>query len=143
MYPEDNSGALFQLRQELKAMRLMIVLMVCFVLLGLLLGNLYAVFQISKMERIFEEMLGDKNKLPMLTRWVIFYGRLGGTLLPFALTAIVPVSTCGIYMVFRKTRWAQVFAALVVLFLISHWVVITLAMQIPLLQIVQGINSAP
>lgn len=129
------------LHREVKALRLMIVLMVTFILIGLMLGNIFAVFQIPKMEKIFEEMLGDKNKLPMLTKWVLSYGRLGGMMLPLALTVVVPVSTSVIYVLFRKTLWAQVFAAVVILFLIFHWVVIAVALQIPLLQLMQGINE--
>ena len=77
----------------------------------------------------------------MLTQWVISYGRLGGTTLPLALMVVVPVSTTVIYALFRKTLWAQVFAALVILFLIFHWAVLSLALQSPLLQIIQGVNE--
>jgi hypothetical protein len=135
---EDNHPG-FSLQGEVKALRLMVALMVTFFLIGLMVGNLFAVFQIPKMEKIFEEMLGDRNKLPELTKCVISYGRLG--LLPLALVAMVPVSTSVIYVLFRKTRWAQVFVALVILFLILHWIVIAFALRIPLLQIIQGINA--
>ena len=69
----------------------------------------------------------------------IHEGRLG--LLPLALVAVVPVSTCVIYVLFRKKLWAQVFVGLVILFLILHWIVIAFALRIPLLQIIQGINA--
>jgi len=129
------------LQREVKALRLMIVLLVTFILMGLMLGNLLAVFQIPKMEKIYEEMLGDKRKLPMLTQWILSYGRLGGMMLPLALMVVVPVSTSVMYVLFRKTLWAQVLAALVILFLIFHWAVLGLALQSPLLQIIQGINE--
>ena len=137
-YPPD-----YALQREVKALRLMSVLLVSLVLFGLMLGNLFAVFQIPKVEKVFEELLGDRNKLPMLSKWVISYGRLGGLMLPLALVAVVPVSTSVIYVLFRKTLWAQVFAASVILFLTAHWVVIYVAMQIPLLQIIQGVQTAP
>jgi hypothetical protein len=137
----DDNIQVFGLHREVKALRLMIVLMVTFILVGLMFGNLFAVFQIPKMERVFEEMLGDRRKLPMLTQWVISYGRLGGMMLPLALMVVVPVSTCVTYVLFRKTLWAQIFAALVILFLIFHWAVLGLALQSPLLQIIQGINE--
>ena len=131
----------YTLQREVKALRLMIVLLVSFVLLGLMFGNLFAVFQIPKMVKVFEEMLGDLRKLPTLTHWVISYSRLGGAMLPYALMTVVPISTCVIYALFRRTLWAQVFAALVILFLIFHWAVLGLALQSPLLQIIQGINE--
>lgn len=135
---EDNHPG-FSLQGEVKALRLMIVLMVTFILVGLMVGNMFAVFQIPKMEKIFEEMLGDRNKLPELTKAVISYGRLG--LLPLAMVSIVPVSTSVIYVLFRKALWAQVFVTLVIFFLILHWVVIAFALRIPLLQIIQGVNA--
>ena len=137
----DDNHLGYSLQREVKALRLMIVLMVTFILMGLMCGNLLAVFQIPKMERIFEEMLGDLRKLPTLTLWVISYSKLGGMMLPLALMVVVPVSTCVTYVLFRKTLWAQVFAALVILFLIFHWAILGLALQSPLLQIMQGINE--
>ncbi|RBP38673.1 hypothetical protein DES53_111195 [Roseimicrobium gellanilyticum] len=138
---EDSHPDFSLLREEVKALRLMTMLIVMFVLVALMFGNLLAVFQVPKMVKVFEEMLGDLRKLPTLTHWVISYSRLGGWMLPYALMIVVPVSTCVTYVLFRKTLWAQVFAALVILFLIFHWVIVALAIQSPLLQIMQGINQ--
>jgi type II secretory pathway component PulF len=134
---------LLQLRQEVRFLRLTVFMAVSAVLLVLMVVNIVSSIQLPRMEKIFEEMLGDRNKLPELTKLVLSYGRIAGGMLPVAVVTIVPVVACTILVMFRRSLWAVVALGFALVFLALHLGVLYLAIKSPMQTIMGPLMPSP
>jgi hypothetical protein len=86
-------------------------------------------------------MLGSPDKLPQLTRQVLDYGRFqGGQVAIIAVTAL-PVLTLLFLFVFRRSSVMVVFAGVVMVLLVAHWLILSTAIREPMQQIITGIAA--
>lgn len=137
----EDTGELNDLRKEIAQLRAMFLLLITIGLLTLMCGNLVALFQLPRSEKIFTDMLGSLDKLPQLTRQVLDYGRLqGGQVAIIAVTAL-PVLTLLFLFVFRRSSAMVVFAGIVMVLLVAHWLIISTAIREPMQQIITGIAA--
>lgn len=137
----EDGGELNDLRKEVAQLRAMFLLLITIGLLTLMCGNLVALFQLPRSEKIFTDMLGSPDKLPQLTRQVLDYGRFqGGQVAIIAVTA-VPVLTLLFLFVFRRSSVMVVFAGVVMVLLVAHWLIISTAIREPMQQIITGIAA--
>jgi hypothetical protein len=138
----DQSDTVSELRREVAGLRFGLFLTATVVLLSFALLNLLVVWNIPKYEKIFEDMLGSRDKLPELTKWVIGYGRLGGNLMPFAAIVSFVLITWSVMLLTRHSWRFMLVAIFAVFGLILHGLAITVALNMTLVQIIQGINGA-
>lgn len=137
----EDGGELNDLRKEIAQLRAMFLLLITIGLLTLMCGNLVALFQLPRSEKIFTDMLGSPDKLPQLTRQVLDYGRFqGGQAAIIAVTA-VPVLTLLFLFVFRRSSVMVVFAGIVMVLLVAHWLILSTAIREPMQQIITGIAA--
>ena len=137
----EDVGELHDLRKEIAQLRSMFLLLITIGLLTLMCGNLVALFQLPRSEKIFTDMLGSLDKVPQLTRHVLDYGRLqGGQVAIIAVTAL-PVLTLLFLFVFRRSSAMVVFAGVIMVLLVAHWLVIATAIREPMQQIITGIAA--
>lgn len=137
----DESPEILHLRKEIGQIRFVMVLLLGVGLLFLTLVNLAAIATIPRFEKIFEEMLGSPAKLPQLTRMIVFYGRLGGGLAPYALMLMVPALAMLGLVLGSRTRVMPILCVLVMAFQAIHWAVLSLSMYLPLIAIIQGVGE--
>jgi hypothetical protein len=138
----DIDQTVSDLRREVAGLRLGIFLGATAILCFMILINLFVgVLLPPKFEKIFEDMLGSSSKLPDLTRWVIAYSRGAGGLLP----AAVILSIGGFlfaWMNWVRNSWRMVLIAVAAFILLAlHLLVLNLALFMPLIQIISGINE--
>lgn len=137
----EDAGELHDLRKEIAQLRAMFLLLITIGLLTLMCGNLVALFQLPRSEKIFTDMLGSLDKLPQLTCQVLDYGRLqGGQVAIIAVTAL-PVLTLLFLFVFRRSSAMVVFAGVIMVLLVAHWLIISTAIREPMQQIITGIAA--
>lgn len=137
----EEADELHELRKEIAQLRAMFLLIITIGLLVLMIGNLVAVFQLPRMEKLFADMLGAPDKLPQVTRWVLDYGRMqGGQVAIIAVTA-VPVLTMLFLFIFRRSFSIVIISGLVLMLLIAHWMIVNAAVQTPMQQIITGITA--
>lgn len=137
----EDGGELNDLRKEIAQLRAMFLLLITIGLLTLMCGNLVALFQLPRSEKIFADMLGSPDKLPQLTRQVLDYGRFqGGQVAIIAVTAL-PVLTLLFLFVFRRSSVMVVFAGVVMVLLVAHWLILSTAIREPMQQIITGIAA--
>lgn len=137
----DEPTELHDLRREIAQLRAMFLLLITLGMLVLMVGNLVAVFQLPHMEKVFLDMLGTPDKLPVLTRHVLDYGRMQGGQVAIITVTAVPVLTLLFLFVFRRTFAIVVVAGLVMTLLVAHWMVISTAVKEPMQRIIQGITA--
>ena len=139
----DQSDTVGELRREIAGLRFGLFLTATVVLLALALWNLFVAWNIPKYEKIFEDMLGSRDKLPDLTKWVIGYARFGGNLMPFAAIGSFVLITWSVMLLTRHSWRFMLVAVFAIIGLTLHGLIITVAVNIPLMQIIQGINEHP
>lgn len=139
----DQSDTVGELRREIAGLRLGLFLAATVLLVALALWNLVVVWQIPKYEKIFEDMLGSRDNLPELTKWVIEYARLGGNLMPFAAIGSFVLITWSTMLLTRHSWKFMLVAVFAIIGLTLHGLVITVAMNSPLMQIIHRINEHP
>jgi hypothetical protein len=138
----DQSDTVSELRREVAGLRFGLFLTATVILGALALWNLFVAFNIPKYEKIFEDMLGSRDKLPVITKWVVDYARLGGgQLMPIAVVGAFSLGAWSVMLLTRHSWKFMLVAILAVIGLTLHGLVITAAMQFPLMQIIQGINE--
>ena len=139
----DETETISELRREVAGLRFGIFLGATVVMASFAFLNLIAVLSIPKFEKIFEDMLGSRDKLPELTKWVFVYGGWGGNLMPFVAISSFALITWSVMLLTRHS-WRYILVAVFAVFgLILHGLVITMALYLPLIQIIQGIGSRP
>lgn len=109
----------------------MVFLVMGIALLALLVANIIATLQLPHADKVFEEMLGDRNKLPELTRMVLSYGKAAGGMLSVGVVIIAPILACTVFLLFPRSLWAILLVGFAVLFLMAHWLLISLAIKMP------------
>ena len=112
------------------------------VVMGVLaIANVVGASYIPQYERIFADMLGTPAKLPTLTQWVLVYGRMLGGVLPY-LVILLSTSVAGfVVMKQRQLTLILVPAIGVTLALGAHLLVGAVALQLPLVQIIQCLQT--
>ncbi len=110
-------------------------------LMLLLVWNLVVSYLIPKFDKIFGDMIGPRNNLPMLTNWVIGYGKaLWGTL-PFVVVFLFFGGAWVIMGGMRASRKFLLVAFVANVVLMAHAMVLTLSFFLPLATMVQDINA--
>ncbi|QIF00512.1 hypothetical protein [Roseimicrobium sp. ORNL1] len=140
---EDESAAWLQLKREIRVLRVGLFAVLGTLMAGLLVANLATVLLLSPMARVFEDMLGSASKAPQLTQMVLSYGRVSAGMLPFLVLTLVSLPACTVMVMYRRSLWPITVMGLALIFLAIHVVVVWLAMLIPLVQIIQGMNGRP
>jgi hypothetical protein len=137
----DQSEAVNALRREVAGLRFGIFLTATVLLAALAVWNIFVAWTIPKYEKIFEDMLGSRDKLPALTKMVIDYARLGGNLMPIAAVGAFAVGSWSMMLLMRHSWRFMLVALLAIIALILHGFIITVAINSPMIQIVEGINA--
>jgi hypothetical protein len=130
-FMNDDNSAWLQLRQELRMLRFLVFLVVGIALLALLVANIIATLQLPHAGRVFEDIFGDPNKLPELTKLVMSYGKAADGMLSVGVVIIVPVLACTVFLLFRRSMWAMLLVGFALVFLMAHWLAISLAIKMP------------
>ncbi len=139
----DQDQTIGDLRREVAGLRFGLFLLMLGLVAFVGLANFYAVVGLPRYEKIFEDMLGSRDKLPELTKWVFVYGGWGGNLMPFVAISSFALITWSVMLLTRHS-WRYILVAVFAVFgLILHGLVITMALYLPLIQIIQGIGSRP
>lgn len=127
-----------QLSHEVRALRRLMLALLTLALVLLSALSLEAYFSISRSERMFQEMLGSRP-LPPVTQFVIGLGRMPVTLFVLALAPIGAM----IWLWLERERPAiPVFAMLCLcVFLVLFLIVVRLALELPMVEIIQGIGA--
>jgi hypothetical protein len=141
MIPADDDLA--ALRGEVGVLRTMVSLFFLLVLLTLLGLNLTLLWKVPQSEKIFEDMLGSKDKLPELTKAVLGYVKLGGNLWPMLFVLFPTIVCCVLVLSRRSIMIRAVVPALWMGFLVLHYMVVSVAVQSPMMQIIEGISGGP
>ncbi len=95
----------------------------------------FSTFLIQNFERIFSEMLGDKP-LPVLTRLVIDWGRLG---IGAPLCLLLPLGA-GLFLFFGRVKSIAWWTALaIILFLLCYLLIVNFALYVPMITIITEI----
>ena len=107
-----------------------------FVILALLFFCMKTLIKVPQMEKIFEDMLGSRSKLPTITQWFIQAH-------PATLLAPLVAACAGLPAVWLipKASAAYLVGGLAALGLAVLLGLAELAFQTPLLYIIQGING--
>lgn len=137
----DQTETISELRREVAGMRFGLFLVATGGLIALALWNVFAIGNIPRMEKIFEDMLGSRDKLPELTKWIIGYGRAGAGLMPIVVVGFLTVISWSVMLLMRHT-WKFLLVAIVAALLLTvHGQIIGTGLNMPLMQIIQGINE--
>lgn len=91
---------------------------------------------IGNFERIFSEMLGAKP-LPILTQWVISWGRFSFGI-PFSF--LLPLGAVVFLFVGKSRSIAWWTALIVILFLCLYLLIVNLALYLPMISIITEMN---
>lgn len=110
-------------------------------LLVLMFVNLHLVFLLPKMEHVFSKLIVPMEKLPDLSKRVLSYGRGLGRWLPLVIVTVIPLLTITLLFVYRRSSKVLILAGMVALLLIAHWMIVSLATQMPVLMIFNQINA--
>jgi hypothetical protein len=135
-----------ELRDEISQLRKMMFIAATALLVGLLLSNLSMWSPGSQLnpvraERVFVDMLGSRDNLPVLTKMVFAYSSAAGGWLPIAMIISFTAAAWSLMSLNkRNTRfiWIAIIAAL---FLCAHWAIVSVAVNLPLMAIIEGINE--
>ena len=139
--PPELPAELSSLRKEVGQLRFVLNLFVLVGLLFLTLMNLTAVASVPRFENIFEEMLGDKQRLPTLTKAFISYTMIGGGLVAYAVVLMVPgLATLGL-LLGSRTRTMPLLCIAVMAFLVVHFVAWYVAMFAPLRTVLHAVGE--
>lgn len=130
-----------ELRNEIAAIYFALFISASIVLAVLILLNLITVFGISRYEKVFEDMLGSRDKLPDLTKLVIGYGRLAYGYMPVAILVSFGLIAWSLMMQWRRGCGFLWVAIVAVTLLSLHLYVVKQALQLPLVQIIQSISG--
>ena len=110
------------------------------------LGNLaagglasWSFFLIPKFERLFEDMLGDKSKLPSLSRAMIEWSHFW----PWSLLTLVGLTLVGIFSpwISRRLDLLLLFSVVCCILLLAHFFAVLLSMYLPLITIVSHLGA--
>lgn len=138
----ENRGTL-DVYQEIRMQRLMLLLVLALIIPSLLLANALGILFLPRIERIFEDLLGTRDKLPELTKLVLAYGRLGGGLFAQALVGTVGLSAFLMFVRNRRSYWVLALVGFALVFLIFHLLLIGFSMGMPLLQLTSVLQLSP
>jgi hypothetical protein len=128
----DEPVDLQSLKRDVAHIRFVMVLLIVLAMGFLALINLVAVSSVPRFELIFMEMLGDKSRLPVPTKAVISYSRLGAGLAPYVVAVAVPgLAVLGL-LLGSRTRVIPFLCVAVMAFQILHFVMINAALYAPL-----------
>jgi len=107
-------------------------------LLILLLFSIGAYHQLPRAERIMEDMLGSRDKLPTLTRMMFDWGRINVIGLSFQCF----ICAAALFFAFLpRSRFAGPGALAGIVILALHFVVCAVSVVLPMVQIISGISS--
>lgn len=137
----EQDSTVSDLRREVAGLRFGLFLMMLGLVAFVGLANLYAVVGLPRYEKIFEDMLGSKDKLPELTKLIFTYSRAGGGLLPYAVVFSLCALAFALMNWTRKSWRFMLVGMLVILLLGMHAIMLGVSMNMPLIQIIQGIND--
>lgn len=137
----EQDSTISDLRREVAGLRFGLFLMMLGVVGLFALANLYAIACLPRYEKIFEDMLGSRDKLPELTKFFLGYGRAGGGLLPYALLFSGCAVTFAIMNWMRKSWRFMLVGIVAIILLIIHATLLGFSLNMPLIQIIQGINE--
>lgn len=108
---------------------------------GLSFLSMRAVLRAGPWEKVFEDMLGDSNKLPQITKLFLAWSNAGGSVL--APAVIGGVITAGFLsmVAIRNLRVAGAACGLCSFLLLSHWLVGRAAIWAPLSEVLKGLSG--
>jgi hypothetical protein len=137
----DQSDTVSALRREIAGLRFGLFMTATVLLAALALWNFFVVWSIPKYEKIFEDMLGSREKLPEPTKIVINYARLGGNLMPIVVVGAFALGAWSAMLLTRHSSKFMIVALLAIIVLTLHGVIVNMAMKLPAIQIFQGIGA--
>ena len=140
-HPSPAELEVAQLRAEVGDLRFVIKLTWSIMVLFFGYLSVRALFAIPRFEKIFEDMLGDKNKLPELTKDVIAWSRAGSDLAaPATLFVIIIASLLAPWLV-KNTRAAILVSLIASVALVAHTLICWSASFGPLFTVIQGLSG--
>src|SRR5689334_11068971 len=93
----------YNLQRQVSRLRFTVVALLGCALLFLALANLALVMLTPRFEPIFEEMLGSKEKLPALTKFVLGYSHGVGSVTFCAVIIGIPTVCFALVLAFRQS----------------------------------------
>ena len=137
----DHDSTLSDLKHELAEIRFGLFMGAILLLIVLMIWNLAEAMSISKAARHFEDVYGSLDKLPVLTNWVIAYGRWGEGYLPFAFICSFTIATVAVMNLTRRSSQFVWIAAIAIAVLVAHWAVVALALSMPYSMLIGPLRS--
>lgn len=139
--PSPAELELAQLRAEVGDLHFVIKLTWSIMVLFFGYLSIRALFALPRFEKIFEDMLGDKNKLPELTQKVIAWSQAGsGLAAPAALFAIIFISLLSPWLL-KNTRVAIFVSLIASVALVAHALICWSASFGPLFTVIEGLSG--
>ncbi|MCE9520439.1 MAG: hypothetical protein K8R87_12910 [Verrucomicrobia bacterium] len=135
-----------ELREEISQLRRMMFIAATALLVGLMLWNLSMwnpgnLWGPMRAERIFEDMLGSQDNLPDLTKMVLKYCRAANGWLPIAMIVSFTAVAWSLMSIYKHKSMFMLIAIIAAFILCAHRGLIALAIEMPLMHIIQGING--
>lgn len=137
--PSPTAQEVAQLRAEVGDLRFVIQLTWSLMVLFFSYLSFRALFAVAHFERIFEDMLGDKNKLPDITKQVIAWSKTG-VIAPVILLLITFSSLVAPWLI-RNSRVAVVISLVASLLLLTHAVICWSASFSPLITVIESLSG--
>lgn len=137
-----------ELREEVSQLRKMMFFAATALLVGLMLWNLSAWSPASsanpaKAVRIFDDMLGSRDNLPILTKAVIAYSNAADGWLPIAIIVSFTAVAWSLMSLYKHNSKFMLIAVIAASLLCAHRVIISLSVSLPLMTLIEGINERP
>jgi hypothetical protein len=140
MDANSSQDDLKQLARDVADLRVVVRVMLAVVLAGISYFSIKMFFAIPRFEKIFGDMLGDRNKLPEVTKLVIEWGRLG--LLPLVLLSGLSAAGFLLLATQRNVRIAGFGFVISAVPLLMHLLVCWSALLEPLLSVIRGLSGS-
>ena len=97
---------------------------------------MHGLLGIQGYEKLFEDLLGSKDKLPLLTQWVLHWGRM----FPLPVVLVTGAGVLGVMMSWAgRVLWAAIGGLGMASFLVIHSTVVSIALNHPFQQLIQGL----
>ncbi|HYF38007.1 MAG TPA: hypothetical protein VD994_22080 [Prosthecobacter sp.] len=137
--PAPPTVDLIQLVKDVRDLRIVLRTILSVVFACISYFSFRALVSVPKFEMIFENMLGDKSKLPEISKLVIGWSRLGlvafAIIIGFIVTGIILITTV------RNIRMAGLAFVVCGVPLLMHLLICWSATYGPLIEVVKGLTG--
>lgn len=137
--PSPTAQEVAQLRAEVGDLRFVIKLTWSIMVLFFSYLSFRALFAVAQFEKIFEDMLGDPDKLPEITKQVAAWSKTG-VIAPLVLLLITFASLVAPWLI-RNNRVAVVISLVASVLLLAHALICWNACFSPLITVIKSLSG--